>query len=120
MFSCLAFNFGSYANSAWVFIDTNKIGNSFFIDNLSIQTSGNSKTFWVRSNLKERTWGDLSSKNQYTINCSTREIIGRHYMFYDDINNLGRQTSNSTAIDAKWTPIAPDTISGSFFEHVCR
>ena len=110
----------AYANSNWVYINTSTEGDVFFIDNNSIQKSSDSITFWRRTNYRQRDqFGDLSSKIQDTINCRTREIISRYYMFYDDINNAGTMTTSS-AKKSSWEPIAPDTVSWRWFEHVCK
>lgn len=111
----------AYANSKWVYVTTDVSGNSNFIDSNSQQKSGDSITFWGRVNYKERDkFGDLSSKIQYTINCRTREIIDRHFIFYDDLNNNGKLTTNTSPTDSKWTPIPPDTIYWSMYKHVCK
>lgn len=114
-------SFASKANSKWGFVVISSEKDIFFIDYNSIQKSGDSVTFWVRSNFNERTMnGNLSDKVQLTINCRRQERIGRYYIFYDDINNNGRITSSSPAIEPKWEPIAPDTINWSLYEVVCK
>jgi hypothetical protein len=111
----------SNASSKWILID--KSANAtFFVDLNSLQKSGDSVTFWRRANYSQRDqYGNLSSKNQITINCRTRERISRYFMTYDDINNEGKLT-NSFAVgtDEKWEPIAPDSINWGFFEVVCK
>ena len=44
----------AYANSNWVYISTSNNDNVFFIDNKSIQKSGDSKTYWAQSNFAQR------------------------------------------------------------------
>jgi hypothetical protein len=115
------FSINAYSNSNWVYVIKDVPGNINFIDNKSIQKSGDSITFWVRTNFIERDkFGDLSTKIQNTINCRTREIIGRHYMFYDDLNNTGKLTLNTGSTNEKWTPIAPDTVNWGMYTHVCK
>ena len=110
----------AYANSNWVYLTTSNDDNVFFIDNNSIQKSGDSKTYWRRDNFGKRDeQGDLSAKGQITINCRTREIILRYIMKYDDINNNGKLTRSFTPKDT-WTPIAPDSVNWSFLEYVCK
>ena len=110
-----------YANSNWVYVGTNEIGDTYFIDTNSIQKSGDSHTYWVKSNYGTRTpEGNLSSKVQRTINCRTREMIGRHFIFYDDTNNNGMVTSNSSATNRNWAPIAPDTVTWGFYSFLCK
>ena len=109
-----------YANSNWVYVDANEIGDKYFVDKNSIQKQGYSITFWVRTNYKERdNFGDLSSKIQRTINCRTREQIGRYFMFYDDVNNDGQVTGNTKPQVSSWTPVAPDTVFWGLFKFAC-
>ena len=44
----------AYANSNWIYISTSNNDNVFFIDNKSIQKSGDSKTYWAQSNFVQR------------------------------------------------------------------
>lgn len=44
----------AYANSNWVYVIKDVPRNINFIDNKSIQKSGDSITFWVRTNFIER------------------------------------------------------------------
>ena len=44
----------AYANSNWIYISTSNNDNVFFIDNNSIQKSGDSKTYWAQSNFAQR------------------------------------------------------------------
>jgi hypothetical protein len=111
----------SYASANWNFISANNIGDSFFIDTNSIQISGDSRTFWTLTNFSERDVnGWLSTKNQRTINCRTRESTWRFFMSYDDINNKGKLVSNNVANSGKWEPIAPDTIQWVLMTFICK
>ena len=118
--SCF-FIINAYANRNWVSIGATNDGDTYFIDTNSIQKSGDSQTFWVRANYGARTsGGDLSSKVQRTINCRTRELINRHFIFYDDINNNGKITSNFSASNQNWTPVSPDSVSWGFYSFICK
>lgn len=111
----------SNANSRWIFVVESSSNDIYFIDHNSFQRNGDSVTFWFRENLNERTKsGVLSSKIQKTINCKRQEIIGRYYIFYDDVDNYGRITSSSVAIEPVWEPIPPDTVNWKLFEVVCK
>lgn len=113
--------FNVNASSNWMFIGKNSNGSSFFVDRNSIQKSGDSRTYWTLRNFAERdSDGDLSSKVQRTINCRTRELIMRHIITYDDLNNNGKLTFSGPPTNSKWEPIAPDTINWSFMEFVCK
>ena len=108
------------ANSSQAYVGANVNKEEFYIERNSIQKSGDSITFWARRNFLERTkYGDLSEKVQRTINCRTREIILRHIMIYDDINNNGKMTSNFNAKD-EWEPIAPDSMNWVLLKFVCK
>ena len=110
----------AYANSNWVHVATSQNGTVFFIDNNSMQKSGDSITYWESANYSQRdVYGTLSAKVQSTINCRTREKIMRYSMYYDDINNTGKLTSNGDVKDS-WTPIAPDSVVWSQFVFVCK
>ena len=118
--SCFSI-FNAYANSNWVRLGTNVSGDTYFIDTNSIQKSGDSHTFWVKTNFETRTsGGDLSAKAQRTINCSTRELISRHFIFFDDTNNNGRITSNFSAQNKNWAPISPDSVNWGFYAFLCN
>ena len=110
----------AYANSNWIYLVTSNSGTVTFIDKNSMQKSGDSITFWILDNFGQRAeYGDLSAKKQRTINCRTREKIMRYSMYYDDINNTGKLTSNGDVKDS-WTPIAPDSVVWSQFVFVCK
>jgi len=108
--------------SNWVKVATSNEGQVFLIDSESLNRSGDSVTFWGITNYGARTpQGDLSAKVQRTINCRTKELIFRYYMFYEELNGNGKLTSSSSA-DAysSWVPIAPDTMNDYLFKAVCR
>jgi len=97
-----------------------EVGEGHFIDTASIQRSGQSVTFWVRSNHDQRQKdGSLSSKIQTSINCKRKEHIGRYYISYEDVDGKGR-VMLSTALDVKWAPIAPDSNGAMYMMFVCR
>ena len=111
--------FDIYASSQWVFIGTDSEGDTFFVDQNSIQKNGDSSTHWVITNYSKRDVdGDLSSKIQQTINCRTRESINRFLIFYDDIDNKGKITSNFVS-KSGWRPIPPDTKNWAIHNFVC-
>lgn len=116
-FSLCIVTMPTYAAS-WVLVDRSAGGVTYFIDESSLQKDGDSVTFWVRSNYKERVMGDLSVKSQETINCRRREIIARYAMFYDDTDNRGRVTGSGVP-KSTWTPIAPETINWTKMLFVC-
>ena len=75
----------AYANSNWIYLATGNADDVYFIDNNSIQKSGDSKTYWRLDNFAQRSkLGDLSSKIQAAINCKTREIISRYFILYNE------------------------------------
>jgi hypothetical protein len=109
------------ANSNWLYIGESIDGSNFYIEQNSMQRSGDSLTFWLRLNYAQReTNGNYSSKVQYTINCRTSEMIMRYLMFYDDLNNFGKLTASFSAINAKWKPIAPDSMDSVMLRSVCK
>ena len=112
--------FNIYASAQWIFIADNTDGDLFFIDANSIQKSGDSYTAWLKNNYAKRDVdGDLSSKIQRTINCRTREIINRYLIFYDDIDNTGKITSNFNG-KSGWQPIPPDSVNWIIYKYVCN
>jgi hypothetical protein len=120
--SLVVLSAGVHANSRWVFVASSVDQNKFYVDLNSFQRSGDSVTFWNRSNFSNRDKdGNLSVKEQLTINCRTRELTTRYLMFYDDIDNNGKLTSSfSTARHSVWEPIAPDTINWNIMKTVCK
>jgi hypothetical protein len=110
-----------YANSNWLYIGENVENESFFIEQNSIQRSGDSVTFWRRVNNAQRdSNGNYSSKVQFTVNCRTQEMIMRYLMFYDDLNNSGKLTDSFSAINPNWRPIAPDSMDSAVLRTVCK
>ncbi len=116
MIPCLA------SASNWVFVTKNKAGKSYFIDTQSIQKSGDFVTFSDKVNNASRDeFGDLSSKNNVTINCGTKELNFRYHATYSEIDNQGKPTSTFAAPDSKtWQPIDPDTENESLMKFVCK
>ena len=110
----------AYASANWVWIGTNFSKDDYFIDNKSMQKSGDSITFWQLQNYNTRQIHDvLSIKGQTTINCRIREKIIRFFIAYDDINGKGR-TIDSGKVDRTWEPIAPDTADWHMMKFVCK
>ena len=111
--------FNIYASTKWTLI-SNTANGVLFIDASSIQKSGDSYTFWQKTNFdKRQDNGDLSSKVQRTVNCRTRESIYRYMMFYDDIDNNGKLTSSFNPKD-DWNPIPPDSVDWAIYQYVCN
>jgi len=107
--------------SRWVLVDKNIDDVAFFVDTKSITRSGDSVTFWKRINYATRsTTGTLSAKTNDTVNCRTRELITRHYMTYDDLNNNGKLIDSWSADGAKWEPIPPDSVIEALMKFVCK
>jgi len=103
----------------WMPIGTSG-GDAFFLDTDSIQTSGDSVTFWYKRNYGERDrHGDLSSKIQVSINCARRDTITRYGLFYDDTNNKGKVTSQEQSKGGQWSPIPPDSVIDEMRKWVC-
>lgn len=116
----LVVSVNSHANSNWIFLTSTVDNDEFFIESNSIQKDGDSVTFWTKRNFADRTeFGDLSEKNQRTINCRRREVILRFVQTYDDINNAGRQTSSFKSHD-KWRLLVPDTAEWLMMRFVCK
>ena len=112
--------FNIYASTQWIYIITSSNDDVFFIEANSIQNSGDSYTYWTKVNYARRNDdGDLSMKAQYTINCRTREVTPRYFIFYDDIDHKGKTTSSSHA-KSGWVPIPPNTVNWSYYSHVCN
>jgi hypothetical protein len=108
--------------SKWVLISNTADGGNISIDAESIRRSGDSVTYWTKSNYASRTEsGVLSTKANKTINCRTGELIYRYYIFYDDLNNNGKMLQSfPESSSAKWEPIPPDTINELQMKYVCR
>jgi hypothetical protein len=108
----------SYANR-WVEV-TSSSDARYYVDTQSIQKSGNSVTFWEKSNKNKRDeFGDLSAKANSVINCRTRETKILYLMTYDDFDNNGKLTASISPTKAEWKPIAPETISEFIMKFVC-
>lgn len=109
----------SLASANWIIVsETNEI--EFSIDSKSIQKNGDSITFWTRRNYAQRTKdGILSTKDQITINCRTRDRTFRYMQTFDGNNNSGK-IIDTFQTDSKWEPIPPETIMWTYFEFVCK
>jgi hypothetical protein len=112
-------SFSTYASSRWTPVSQNNSGDIFFVDENSIQISGDVMTFWYRVNFKQRDkFGNLSSKIQISINCKTRERASRFALFYEELNNNGKVTFNSVGKN-QWDPIPPESTTYHMFSFVC-
>lgn len=116
MIPCLA------SASNWWLVAKSRDGDVYFIDTQSAQRSGDSVNFWQKRNFPARDEiGNLSSKINLTINCRTREIIPRHFISYDAIDNQGKLTDSFDApASMTWAPIAPDTVNEAQMQFVCK
>jgi hypothetical protein len=104
----------------WIHLGENTDGSIFFIDRSSLQRDGDTATFWMRVNYKERReQNELSVKYQQIINCRRRERIVRYVMAHDDIDNRGHLISSFDPKDT-WTPIPPETTLWNVMLFVCR
>jgi hypothetical protein len=116
----LIFSSSVFASASWIEIVRSEAGRIYFVDANSIQRSGDSATFWLKSNYPSRDkFGNYSSKVQDTINCRTREAITRWIMTYDDIENKGRLTHSFDPKES-WSPIPPDSVQWSIYDIICR
>lgn len=108
--------------SNWINVGRSSSGAIFFIDSESINRSGDSLTFWGITNYPSRgSEGTLSSKTQRTINCRSRELIFRYFLFYDDLDGKGKLINSYPADSSeKWEPIAPDTMNDALLRAVCK
>ena len=106
--------------SNWIMISKNNSGDSYFVDKQSFVFSGNEVTYWVKVNNSARNkFGDLSSKEQWTVNCRTRESNLLYMVTYSDFDNQGKNTGSiKSPID--WRPILPDSVGEEVFKFVCR
>jgi hypothetical protein len=118
-FAFLLSSAAAIASSNWIVIGkANDV--TFSIDTNSQQKSGDSVTFWtMRNYAQRRNDGMLSTRDQLTINCRTRDSTFKYMQTFDDNNNNGKIISTYQA-DAKWQPIAPDSIMWSYYEFVCK
>ena len=112
--------FNIHASSRWVYITTGANSHEFFIDANSIAKSGDSNTYWAKVNYEKRDVdGDLSAKSQLTINCRTREVILRYFIFYDDVDGNGIVRISSKATGG-WVPIEPDSVNSAYYDYICK
>ena len=112
--------FNIYASSRWVYITADTNNKDFFIDANSITQSGDSYTYWTKVNFEKRDAdGDLSTKSQFTINCRTRELILRYYVFYDDIDGNGSIRISRKATGS-WEPIVPESVNSAYYSYICK
>jgi len=112
--------FNLYADTKWIDMGSNPNDDVFFIDVNSIQKSGDSYTFWVKTNNGKRASnGALSAISQQAINCRSRESITKHVIMYDDVDGKGKVIASA---DPKlgWYPIPPDTIIWAYYSVMCN
>jgi hypothetical protein len=109
------------SGAKWVSVGENDSGDTYFVDLDSVQSSGDSKTFWYRANWAQRDrLQNLSVKVQVTINCAQREIVNRWMIGYEDHNNKGKVNFDGTASSvSNWQPIPPDTLFDLIRVRVC-
>jgi len=106
--------------SNWVFVSENNTGTKFKVNTTSITRNGNEVTFWLMTNFAKRTnFGDLSSKNQLTINCLTKEFSTKYMLFFSDYDAEGTMSDQGKP-PVKWTPIPPDSSYDEVMIFVCK
>ena len=110
-----------FANASnWILVSKSTDGDSYYLDSQSIMYNGNEVSYWAKVNYKSRNkFGDLSSKEQWAINCRTRESNLLYMNSYSDFDNRGTTTGSYKA-PADWRPIAPDSIAEEILKFVCK
>ena len=106
--------------SNWMFVSKSTVGESYFIDTQSMMFNGNEVSFWAKVNYKVRNkYGDLSSKEQWTMNCRTKESNLMYMTSYSDFDNRGK-INGSYKVPVDWSPIPPDTTAEEILKFVCK
>ena len=115
------FMFVSFAHASnWVLVTESVSGESFFVDKQSIVYSGNEVSYWQKVNYTTRSKkGDLSSKENWSVNCRTRESNLTYLITYSDVNNNGTMT-DSFKVPTDWRPVSPDSVSSTILKFVCK
>ena len=107
----------TYAAS-WVLVDEDSFGITY-VDKSSLQRDGDSATFLIKVNYKDRgLYGTLSTKTEVTINCRRRERISRSMATYDDLDFRGRLTDSWETTD-RWKPIPTESTDWKVMLVVC-
>lgn len=115
---CAKFSFAS-ENINWTFVDKN-LEDSYFIDVKSLKKNGNSVTYWMKVNHRERNKaGNLSAKLLMSVNCRTRENTVREVIAYDDEDARGLITLN-VQVKGNWEKVDRDKINLSQYNFVCK
>lgn len=109
----------SYAAN-WVSVSISATGDKFKVDSTSITRNGNEVTFWeIINNAKRSDTGNLSSKNQMTINCRTKEFNTKYTQTFSDYDGQGTLSLQYSS-PSTWTPIPPDSTYENVMKFVCK
>ena len=91
----------------------------YYIDLGSMRKDGETRTFWILSNFKQRSqYGDMSSRMKEVINCKKETLMHLQFSAFTQTNLGGAMTADYTP-DAKWNHIAPQTVNAEKMRIVC-
>lgn len=118
----LTFFFSTFAFGAtWNMVAMSSDGNKFYVEKESITRNGNEVNYWMRVNLGKRdAQGYLSTKENYVVNCRTRDEKLRHLILFSDFDNKGTVINQRNYSKEEWKPISPDSIGADVMEFVCK
>jgi hypothetical protein len=118
----LAFLFSEIAFGAtWKIVATSISEDKFYIENESIMKNGNEVNYWVRVNLSKRDKeGYLSTKENYLINCKTREQKLMYLILFTDFDNKGSVIGQFDYSRKEWRPVSPDSVNNTIMKYVCN
>lgn len=115
LFSNIAFG------ATWSIVSISNAGDKFYIEKESITRNGNEVKYWIRVNLHKRDdSGYLSTKENYVVNCKTRDSKLNYLILFSDFDNKGTVIGQHNFPKSEWKPISPDSVNDSFFKFVCK
>ena len=107
--------------ATWHMVTTSISGDQFYVEKESITRNGNEVNYWIRVNLAKRDKsGYLSTKENYVVNCKTREQQIKYLILFSDFNNKGSIIDQFNYSKIDWRPISPDSVINTIFQYVCK
>ena len=118
----LIFFFPTFAfGASWNIVAKSIDGNTFYIEKESILRNGNEVNYWMRVNLgKRHKEGYLSTKENYVVNCRTRDEKLKNLILFSDFDNKGTVINQFNYLKEEWKPLSPDSIGDDIMKFVCK
>ncbi len=110
--------FSSTSFAGWTKVDTNSVGDTFYVDFERIRKNDGSVYFWVLSDyLKPTKYGDLSSKVYYEGDCKLFRMMRLSSSYHKQ--PMGGGTGDVNTLKQDWSYPSPNSVIETILKKVC-